>query len=327
MRHMRRTNEHDADGFTLVEVLLTVLIMGWILVSISQILTVSRKTRDEIHNTKERMLAGPAILQRIEADVRALVTYNRDLRSILRIKDRSLVGYDADRIDFVSSTNGLLPFRESSNERFRRADVCEVGFCLRRRPDADDFLELYRREAFGVDGEPFEGGEYALMHDRVKGFEIKIFSEDGPDAEPLDEWGTEDSEEQGLPTRIEIEVTLEMAPRLVREQIVIDRRIITYKSIIRFPEAQRLALTNPPMPVIPSIAPTAGDPSAATGGRGGNDPTDNFGSGRGQGGGFGEGGGQGGGRGSGGSGLVDPFGGASGSGAATSGAGNIFGGG
>jgi prepilin-type N-terminal cleavage/methylation domain-containing protein len=218
-------------GFTLVEVLLTLLIMSFILVGISEILTGARKTRDRIHNIQERQLAGPAILDRIESDLRALVTYDRDAGQVLRVRNRVLTGYDADTLDFVSSTNSLAPWREHENEDFRRADFNEVGYRLRPNPDSDDFLEIYRREDFGIDDEPFDGGGFSLLHDRVKGFDIEVYSEDGPDAEPIESWSSEDDENVGLPTRIDIELTLELAPRLVREQLVIDGKLQKNKEI------------------------------------------------------------------------------------------------
>ena len=44
-------------------------------------------------------------------------------------------------------------------------------------------------------------------------FDIQVFEEDGVDAEPLEEWGG-DADENGIPHRIEIELMLELSPRL-----------------------------------------------------------------------------------------------------------------
>ena len=82
-----------------------------------------------------------------------------------------------------------------------RSDVHEVGYRLRPNPTDDDFLEIYRREDFGVDDEPFDGGNYTFLHDRVKRFDVQVFTEDGPDAEPLDDWGTERGGRRALAAR------------------------------------------------------------------------------------------------------------------------------
>ena len=250
---MNRRRARAEAGFTLIEVLLTLVIMAGIMVTVTQILNAARASRDAIHNIQEQQLAGPAILQQIENDLRALTVFARDSRWALRVQNRVIAGFEADSIDFVCTTDGLLPHREHSSDPFRRADLNEVGYHLRSRPDSDDFLELYRREDFGVDDEPFDGGEFAFLHDRVKAFEIRVYEEDGVDAEPVEAWGGEGEETTGLPARLEFELTLELAPRLAREQLVVTRATVTYKRVFRFPsglsQAQELAV----VPVIPRI--------------------------------------------------------------------------
>jgi prepilin-type N-terminal cleavage/methylation domain-containing protein len=286
-------------GFTLVEVLLTLLIMGGIMAALSQILTAARTSRDTIHNVLETQGAGPAILDLLERDLRGIVTYDSTRMNHLRIKNRVIFGFDADNIDFVSSSDSML-LRPYGN-RIVRSDINEVGYCLRPAPGNDQFLEIYRREGFGVDEEPFEGGEYQLLHDRVKGMEIQIFTEDGPDAEPLSEWGSGSQDENiGLPARIEITLTLELAPRITNEQLRIaplDRRTLAYRRVIRLPEGQRQPEEQLVLPAIPAPptntgsglqAGANGQPQASVGGSGG---SSSGGGGSGSGGGGGGGGG------------------------------------
>jgi len=263
---------HARSGFTLIEVLLTLGIMAMILLFITQILNDARRDRDTIHNVQEQQLAGPAILSQLESDLRALTIFDRDPRYALRIENRVIAGYEADSIDFVTTTDGLMPHRERANDPFRRADVNEVGYHLRANPDSDDFLEMYRREDFGVDDKPFEGGQFAFLHDRVKGFEIRVYREDGVDAEPEESWGASDTDEfVGIPARIEVELTLELAPRLVNEQLVVSRKTITYRRVFRFPatlaKAQEVAL----VPLVPRISKPAANtnPGGSAGGGGG----------------------------------------------------------
>ena len=281
---MRPRAASRSAGFTLVEILVTSLIMSMVMVSITIVLNRARVTRDEIHNIQERQLAGPAVLIRLENDLRGIFTFNRDPRGMLRIRDRVKSGYDADTIDFVTTVNGLIPYRENASDVFRHADVNEVGYHLRARPDSDDFLELYRREDFGVDDEPFADGNFALLHDRVTGFNIEVYDEDGPEAEPVDSWGTQDDEFVGLPARIDVELTIELAPRLLREQLVSDRRVMTYRRTFRFPEMQRQAAQEiQPVAWVPNLEPESeevvggagggAEPDAAGGGGGRDDET------------------------------------------------------
>ena len=259
-------------GFTLMEIMLTLLLMAGIMLTITQILTRARQIRDQIHNMQERQLVGPAILDLIEHDIRALLIYNRDPQDLLRIENRVLSGLDADKLDFVATTDSMVPFRRHDGEKFRHADVNEIGYRLRVSPTSDDFLEIYRREDFGVDEEAMQGGSYTLLHDRVKGFDIQLYDEDGPDAEPIEEWGKEGGNEdhQGLPLRIEINLTLELNPRLINQTSSRNVREMTYVRTIRLPQSLLLAFDIQPVPAIPT--PTTpnttevGGPAAGPGG-------------------------------------------------------------
>ncbi len=264
MKALRR-NAGPRSGFTLIEVLVTLLIMGMIMVSMTQILGAARNTRDMIHNIQETQLAGPAILDLLERDIRGIVTYDTTRQLQLRVKNRVLLGMDADSIDFVTS-NDSLGYTNIDN-RFVRADVNEVGYRLRPNQEfSDQFLEIYRREDFGVDEDPFEDGAFMYLHDRVKGFDVQCFAKDGRDEQPIDEWGSEtNSENIGLPARIEITLILELAPRLVNEQMLIlpsERRTLTYRRVIRFPESLRVAEDLIATPKIPGTPSGAGQPGA-----------------------------------------------------------------
>jgi hypothetical protein len=262
-------------GFTMVEVLLTLMIMGMILVSMTSILTAARTSRDTIHNIQETQLAGPAIMDRLERDLRGIVTFNRPREELLRVVDRVIAGMDGDSIDFVTSNDSLLFYPEG--DIFLRADMNEVGYRLRANPADNDFLEIYRRESFGVDDEPFDDGLYTFLHDRVKGFSILVYTEDGIDAEHLEEWGVleDDPEFQGLPTRLEIELTLELSPRIMREQLPVarvDMREVTYRRVIRIPDSIRWDVGQIPMLAIPGTVASAdagnigaGTPATAAG--------------------------------------------------------------
>lgn len=315
-------------GFTLVEVLLTLLIMGMIMVALTQILTAARMSRDTIHNIQETQLAGPAILDLVERDLRGLVVYDTTRELHFRVKDRVLLGLDADSLDFVSTTPTLTQYYD--NDRPLRSAMNEVGYRLRPNTESgDQFLEIWRREQYGVDDDPFEGGNFMFLHERVKSFDVQVWSEDGQDAEPSEDWGLPTSEDRiGLPARVEISLTLELQPRLVNEQFMYlpsDRRTLTYKRVLRLPQGLRGEEADIAVPIVPKTpAPAAGGPGsaqqqqtvvggAANGGRGGRVVTGGDGGQRGPGGG-GQRGSSGGQRGSGGGGQRGSGGGQRGSG-------------
>jgi prepilin-type N-terminal cleavage/methylation domain-containing protein len=260
---MRRFAGHERAhraGFTLVEVLITLLIMSGIMVALTEILTAARTARDTVHNVLETQTAGPAILDLIERDLRGILTYDTTRVQQLRVKNRVVMGFDADSIDFVTNSDSMV--LHQLEDRFVRADVNEVGYRLRPAPENDQFLEIYRRESFGVDDDPFEGGTFQFLHERVKAFDVQVFRKDGPDEEPVDHWNSEEgSEDIGLPARIEITLTLELAPRIVHEQLrvaPVDRRTVVYKRILRLPETLRGEEAQIPIPAIPTVATGSG---------------------------------------------------------------------
>jgi prepilin-type N-terminal cleavage/methylation domain-containing protein len=256
-------------GFTLVEVLVTLLIVSGIMLALTQLLEAARVSRDTIHNIQETQLTGPAIMDLIERDLRAIAVYDRPADTLLRVRQRVVLGHDADALDFATTNDSVVPVE--LGRRLVRFDYNEVGYVARVHPRDDSFLELYRREDYGIDEEPFDGGVYTFLSDRVKHFEIAVFEEDGQEAEPLEEWG-EDEEHQGLPLRLEIRLTLELAPRVTHEQLTLvplDKRTVTYTRIVRLPEDLRAALDFQPVPSIPVLEDPA--QSAASGGTGSGD--------------------------------------------------------
>lgn len=258
-------------GFTLVEVLVVVLIISGIMLAITQVLDSARVSRDTIHNIEETQLAGPAIMDLIERDLRGLIIYDLPAESMMRVQSRVVAGLDADSLDFVASTDSLAAW--DVENRATTHDFGEVGYRLRPNPQDKDLLEIYRRESFGIDDKPFEGGQFIFLHDRVRSLDIRVFTEDGPDADSIEEWnatqGEVDPEKIGLPARLEIEMTLELAPRIQREQVVFrsaDKRTVTYRRVIRIPQSLRDALKAPPVPQIPALAPAGGNNNPTNGG-------------------------------------------------------------
>ena len=108
------------------------------------------------------------------------------------------------------------------------------------------------------------GGEYTFLTNQVKGFNIEVFEEDGPDAEPVDDWGpaASDPERIGLPAFAKITLTIELKPRIDRESMDRtgrDRRTIDYVRYVRFPERLRFEEEAIPRLTIPSAPGAAGE--------------------------------------------------------------------
>lgn len=278
MRPLHRRTAAARAGFSLIEVMIVTMIMGMLFVGISQLMSLARKTRDNIHNFQETQLAGPAILEMITADLYAIQITGRERASWLEVVDRTINGLDADRIDFVTNTDSLVvtPSRDPDEDPLR-ADQNEVGYMLRESEENDEFLELWRREDLGVDDQPFREGSYTFLSNQIKGFNIEVYDEDGPEAEPIDEWGPRSGEEEnvGLPVFLKITLTIELKPRINVESMSpgsVGKRLVDYVRIVRFPE--RLRFEEGSIPRI-GLPPGVAQSSAGGGAEGEADDTEN----------------------------------------------------
>ena len=198
-------SKKKAGGFTLIEVLVALAITAMIMSAMMTTLWYAMKARQEVEALSEPFRDGPRIMAMVKRDLRGLLTYNVKDYKVLRGINNAIGGQDADRIDFLSATDSIIPRQYDS--RPVHADWCEVGYWVRANPDNPDLLELYRREDIFSDQEPFQGGEFMLLSKRVRSFNITYFAELGHDAEPLDEWDT--TQEGLLPRRIRVDLSLE----------------------------------------------------------------------------------------------------------------------
>ncbi|MBN1104485.1 MAG: prepilin-type N-terminal cleavage/methylation domain-containing protein [Deltaproteobacteria bacterium] len=110
----------------------------------------------------------------------------------------TLDGRPADRIDFTTLTH--IPARNGDP----RTDLCTVGYRV-DRADGEGFI-LYRRDD-GVPGEDIvSGGREEEVSDRVTGLDLVYVDSRGRSA---DEWDSFRQSPGGLPTRIEITLSLQ----------------------------------------------------------------------------------------------------------------------
>lgn len=246
---MRRNN-----GFTLIEVLVATLITAMVMVSIIATLSSSIAGRDTVYNLTQEQSAGVAVLGLIERDLQGIQSYNVAAKRVFQGKNHSAKGMEADSIDFVTTTNSKLPLKQG--EKSLRSDLCEVGYRLRMNPEKPDFLQIWRREGFFLDDKPFEGGEYTLLYDQVKSFNVTYYAEPGVRAEEFDDWSSE--EKDGLPFAMKIEIEIELRPRLELEFTSgpgAQKRAVRFARSFVFPSQINQALKISLSPLIPQKAP------------------------------------------------------------------------
>jgi len=217
-------------GFTLLELLITLTILGLVLTAVYGALT---KTL-EVRQTIEAETAGPrealALLELMSRDFRAAVRPEPlpgDNAPFHGKGARNADGRDADQVVFISSVTSrfaqdarrlrgedIAGLAESDPDdpeaREVRADLCEISYLLKDDPEHPGRMFLFRREDFHVDRNARKGGAYLRLHSRVRGFRLRYYKGDEATTgrEPEENWKA--SDQKALPVAVEIELTIEV---------------------------------------------------------------------------------------------------------------------
>jgi type II secretion system protein J len=201
-----RETRMRAAGFTLIEVLLAIAITATVMVTVGTTFHVMLNARDVIDDMTESTEAGPRIMNLIERDLRGIWTHNVKNNAVFRGRDMDVGGRDADRMDFLTTTDSV-GFVLDSHNMPKKTTLCEVGYWFKPNPKYRDVFEMWRREDPMVDGDLITQGSFQLVYDRVKSFKVTYYETLGHEAEELLEWDS--SFHDNLPERIKIEFTIE----------------------------------------------------------------------------------------------------------------------
>lgn len=217
-------------GFTLLEVLVTLSILGLVLAAIYGTLVKTLEVREVIESETAGPREGLALLELMSADFRAavrpegLAPKNAPFHGKAQ---RNASGGDADQVVFIASVTSRFAqdARKMRGEEIAglsdddpddpesrevRADLCEISYLIKDDPDHPGRMHLYRREDFHVDRNARKGGAYLRLHSRVRGLKLRYYKGDEGTTgrDPEDTWKA--VEAKSLPVAVEIEITLEV---------------------------------------------------------------------------------------------------------------------
>ncbi|PCJ53949.1 MAG: hypothetical protein COA70_07310 [Planctomycetota bacterium] len=246
-------------GFTLLEVMISLAIMGMVMATVMETVDQTRSAVDAIHNVMETENTGPRILQTIRRDLEALAIYDAAEYKVFKGVNQTQMGAEADRIDLIVRKQGTVPVDLPTRNETVFAPFNEVGYRLRQNPLRPDFLELYRREDSLVDQDPFRDGTFTLVYDRIISLDIRYAEEPESQIVWLDSWDS--YEREGLPYAIEIYLEIEIQPRRSLESLNIlgaNLARLEYTDVIHIPEETRWRFRNRIHPGLPG----ATDPNA-----------------------------------------------------------------
>ncbi len=278
LNFVSRLRSRSGDrGFTMIELLIVISIMGGIMAAIYGVLFGTLNGKRQVELRVEGARIGPLILDQIERDIRHVYAANLDFRKVFVGKNYRISGKDADKVHLVSYTPSTMRIEERDKLVF--ADVNEIGYVVTQSQNGpngennSDFMTLWRREDFFVDDEPLEGGEGIPLYRRILGFKIRYFDQRGKDAKEEEKWDPDSH--PNLPAAMEISLDYEVEPRdrsttLSNEELI--HRRFSCRRFITFGDEYAAAMS------VRSATPTApldasgglGGPGGGGGGKGGN---------------------------------------------------------
>ena len=205
-------------GFTLIEVLVTLLITSLMLTVVYTCFVGTVAAKQYSEQVKEAGRVGQAILGLIKRDLKGVFIFSPG-ETVLEGQTGSVGSADADSINFVSTSDS----RRALNGR--GSDYCEVGYVLYAGEEQEDMLKLYRREDHLVDESPFSGGVLELLDDQVKSLKFEYLVEDA--------WQTV-WQDEGLPEAVRITLVLrkDSGQKKDGEPVMLD---YTYSTIVVIP--------------------------------------------------------------------------------------------
>jgi prepilin-type N-terminal cleavage/methylation domain-containing protein len=165
-------------GFTLVEVVVGALVLGIFVSFVYGAVVSAFRVRNVVQSTTSAMSRGTMAIEILARDIES--AFSRPIEENEYFKAEEDGGRAV--LDFLTTTDSRR--QEEFDRRLLRSDVTEVGYRIRQ---GESGYTLYRREQFGVDDRPLEGGDYYKVIDGVKEFTIDWFEKD-----PSEEGGDED---------------------------------------------------------------------------------------------------------------------------------------
>jgi prepilin-type N-terminal cleavage/methylation domain-containing protein len=164
-------------GFTLIEITVAITILAILVVLLFQVMEGMVRGRQMVQDEGLRKpKVANALLGQFIKDLRYLYWGGLQGDAGFLGRSQTMGGKDADRIDFVTARmTRTVPLEEGGRlEERKESPLTEVGYACRPSENGP-YLELYRREDPYVDDDPTEGGQYTLIYDKIREFDLRYF--------------------------------------------------------------------------------------------------------------------------------------------------------
>jgi len=200
---------HRSAGFTLLELTVAMAISSIFFLSVFTLIWSTIETRQAIEASALPFATAPAVLNRLTEDLRHATTEPYKDGDTFKAELENVGGEDSTKLHLVSAIASRT--KTEVDQKLVRAAINEIGWQCRRSETRSGLLTLYRREDFGVDDKPFEGGKFYKVVDGVRSFRLDWFDADpgdpdGDAAEGEEDWDA--SKDDGLPWGCRITLVL-----------------------------------------------------------------------------------------------------------------------
>lgn len=187
-------------GLTLVEILISFSILSFLAVMIYSVVRATVEVHDEIEAVLNETEPPPAILNIIRQDIESAFLPDNE-KTYFFGENKSLQFGPANELQLLSSNAAYGKADGEADANLHAFN--EVGYRLADSPVDGNFLVLYRREDYFVDGKPLEGGTLVELYDRVRTLQFRYW--DGK--EWKDEWDSKAAQGK-LPLGVRVVITI-----------------------------------------------------------------------------------------------------------------------
>lgn len=189
-------NKSRTSGFTLLEILIVIAILGIIFYIINEVFLRTAVSSEEI-------ISGNIVYQRARTALLKMTTELEQTYLLTRRKANFTIFSGINRTQ-EGWPRDILHFTATSHERLaadvKESDLCELSYFILQDPETKT-LTLWHREDANPDEEKLSGGVVYELAENVLGLDFAYYNGE----EWVEEW---DSTENGLPKAVRIALTL-----------------------------------------------------------------------------------------------------------------------
>ena len=171
-------------GFSIIEVLVALLIVGLIMSAIYGALVGTLRTKQVLEEEMGDAKQSSVLFEMIRRDLQAACPL-RPGEVLFRCKDGRLTSGGGGKINFLASRWSRFPDEKTSRRRDRDSDedpirspLCEIGYFLKADERNDERFSLYRREDYFIDDDFEKGGLYLKLSSHIKELTFRFYRGD-----------------------------------------------------------------------------------------------------------------------------------------------------